>query len=110
MAISNNRQLDHSVEIELDRSEKYNADDVGNRNLFLLGFLFPPAWFVGSTDCCQQEVKHGSVWKKQCKIAATLRLTGIIVAASKTAIRPGVPVDGSNIPDNWNLAGVDKSL
>ncbi|KAL1933194.1 hypothetical protein VTP01DRAFT_8872 [Rhizomucor pusillus] len=95
------------------------------RLLFFLGFLFPLLWFVGSSDCCGcREAPPGSyalVWKKRCRIAATLFLTVAIVtaatimivhpstfglrtgnssgtqttSASDSAIRPGVPQNGT---------------
>ncbi|KAI8060364.1 hypothetical protein BC940DRAFT_371371 [Gongronella butleri] len=90
--------------------------------MFMVGFVFPLAWFVGSTDgnCCQRYEKEADSWRKRCRIAATLFLTICIVAvvllmvfkpstfglltsntsaqtssATKAANRPGVPVNGS---------------
>ncbi|KAI8333477.1 hypothetical protein BC941DRAFT_455145 [Chlamydoabsidia padenii] len=107
-------------------------------HLFFIGFFFPLAWFIGSTEkscccCCRQPISPGTQtkndprerlvekWRKRNRIAATLFLTSCIVAAvlimilkpstfgllasntsadtssaTKTATRPGVPVDGSS--------------
>lgn len=86
--------------------------------LFYIGFVFPLAWFIGSTT---RRYRHSSfIWKKRCRIAATLCLTLTIVtvavvmvvnpqffglksdigaqtsSASNNAIRPGVPIIGTN--------------
>ncbi|ORZ24585.1 hypothetical protein BCR42DRAFT_387392 [Absidia repens] len=119
--------------------------------LFFIGFIFPLAWFMGSTEtscCCRhttaispttfeehdgndvndfddnntsEKMSVQDSWRKRCRIAATLFLTACIVtavlimifkpttfgllssntsaqtsSASKTATRPGVPVEGSS--------------
>lgn len=102
---------------------------------FFLGFIFPPAWFIGSSDCCKCRDPLGPAalaWKKRCRIAATLFLTiGIGSAAvitivspstfglrtgnssgtqtssaSDKAIRPGVPMNGTT---TWQDAAAGVS-
>ncbi|KAI8140324.1 hypothetical protein BJV82DRAFT_671753 [Fennellomyces sp. T-0311] len=112
-------------------SDKYN-NAAFEKYCFFIGFVLPPVWFIGSSDCCRdvggQEVL---AWKKRCRIAATLVLTVVIVTAAvfmivnpsmfglrsgnssstqtssstDRAIRPGVPVNGTN---SWGdtVAGV----
>ncbi|OBZ91162.1 hypothetical protein A0J61_00790 [Choanephora cucurbitarum] len=91
---------------------------------FFIGFLFPLAWFIGSGSWNSRTLSHSSfLWKKRCRIAATLSLTVLIViaaiimvvnpqlvgikaeyyatgaqtsSASDNAIRPGVPLIGEN--------------
>ncbi|KAI9278634.1 hypothetical protein BDA99DRAFT_567321 [Phascolomyces articulosus] len=100
---------------------------------FILGFLCPLVWFIGSSDCCGCRDSVGQdvlLWKKRCRIAATLALTIVIVtvavvmivnpsmfglrsgnpgtqtsSSSDNAIRPGVPLNGTNV---WGdtIAGV----
>lgn len=86
--------------------------------LFYIGFVFPLVWFIGSTT--RLHYYSSFIWKKLCHIAATLCLTLTIVAvavvmevkprffpyksgigaqtssASNNAIRPGVPIIGTN--------------
>ncbi|KAI7901014.1 uncharacterized protein BX663DRAFT_487986 [Cokeromyces recurvatus] len=106
--------------------------------LFFIGFLCPLAWFLGSSTCrgrrvSDQHFYHPAIflWKKRCRIAATLSLTIFIViaavvmvvnpklfglktdyatgaqtsSASNNAIRPGVPIIGTN---DWGdtVAGI----
>ncbi|KAI8376290.1 uncharacterized protein BYT42DRAFT_574100 [Radiomyces spectabilis] len=102
------------------------------RYMFFLGFLCPLAWFIGSSNLVgSQSPLESYLWKKRCRIAATLCLTAVIVivavvmvvkpstfglrtsnsssaqtvSSSKDAVRPGVPVNGSN---TWGdaVAGV----
>lgn len=100
---------------------------------FFIGFLFPPAWFIGSSQsCCNEHPRqsYALAWQKRCRIGAVLFLTGCIVAIalimvlnpstfglrgnssgaqtssdSESAIRPGVPTNNSG---NWDeiMAGV----
>ncbi|KAI8356185.1 hypothetical protein BD560DRAFT_426520 [Blakeslea trispora] len=91
---------------------------------FFMGFLFPLAWFVGSGSWSTKALDSSSfLWKKRCRIAATLSLTLLIgiaaiimvanpqlvgikaeyyatgaqtSSASNSAIRPGVPLIGQN--------------
>ncbi|GAA5797578.1 hypothetical protein HPULCUR_002966 [Helicostylum pulchrum] len=86
--------------------------------LFYIGFVFPIAWFIGSTTKGYSYSSY--VWKKRCRIAVTLMLVLAIVmvatvmvvkptlfglksdigaqtsAATNNAIRPGVPILGTN--------------
>ncbi|KAI7881186.1 hypothetical protein K492DRAFT_194566 [Lichtheimia hyalospora FSU 10163] len=99
---------------------------------FFIGFLFPPAWFIGSSQsCCNQHPResYALAWQKRCRIGAVLFLTGCIVAAafimvlkpstfgirgnssgpqtssdSESAIRPGVPANNSG---NWDEVVAD---
>lgn len=101
--------------------------------LFYIGFIFPIAWFVGSTT---RRYRHSSyIWKKRCRIAVTLCLTLTIVAvavvmvvnpqsfglksdigaqtssASNNAIRPGVPIIGTNdLGDTVAGIGIDDNI
>lgn len=101
--------------------------------LFFIGFAVPVAWFIGSSSCGKdnKELCYSAfVWKKRCRIAATLCLTLLIViaavamvvnpqlfglkteftgaqtsSATNNAIRPGVPIIGTN---DWGdtVAGI----
>lgn len=101
--------------------------------LFFIGFAFPIAWFIGSSSCGKdnKELCYSAfTWKKRCRIAATLSLTLLIVvaavvmvvnpqlfglkteftgaqtsSATNNAIRPGVPIIGTN---DWGdtVAGI----
>ncbi|KAG2201353.1 hypothetical protein INT47_001441 [Mucor saturninus] len=101
--------------------------------LFYIGFVFPLAWFIGSTT---RRYRHSSyIWKKRCRIAATLCLTLTIVSiavvtvvnpqlfglksdigaqtssASNNAIRPGVPIIGTNdYGDTVAGIGIDDNV
>lgn len=125
--------------------EKKNTIEEGNistqkeegllieKYLFYIGFVFPLAWFIGSTT---RRYRHSSfVWKKRCRIAATLCLTLTIVSiavvtvinpqlfglksdigaqtssASNNAIRPGVPIIGTNdYGDTVAGIGIDDNV
>ncbi|KAI9008752.1 hypothetical protein CLU79DRAFT_776743 [Phycomyces nitens] len=115
-----------SVNENQDKTTRWPVE----RCLFCLGFIVPPAWFIGSSDCgCWFVSEEGAVWKKRCRISTTLLLTCLIVTAAvvmifkpstfglrslnssvqtsstlDTAVRPGVPMNGSN---DWGdaLAG-----
>ena len=101
--------------------------------LFFIGFALPIAWFVGSSSCGRnnKELCYSTfIWKKRCRIAATFSLTLFIViaavvmvvnpklfglkteftgaqtsSATNNAIRPGVPIIGTN---DWGdtVAGI----
>ncbi|KAI8885126.1 hypothetical protein K501DRAFT_271029 [Backusella circina FSU 941] len=100
--------------------------------MFFLGFIFPAMWFLGSSYC--GNTGSFNIWKKRCRIATTLFLTGITVTvavvmvikpelfglradyssgaqislSTDSAIRPGVPVTGTS---NWGdvVAGLSIS-
>ncbi|KAI8981731.1 hypothetical protein BDF20DRAFT_834419 [Mycotypha africana] len=110
----------------LNKQQKKRNDFIIEKYLFLIGFLFPIAWFIGSSSYygnLRTLSSSAFIWKKRCRIAATLCLTsGIVVCAivmvvnpklfglktaeyyasaqtsssSNTAIRPGVPLIGTN--------------
>lgn len=100
--------------------------------LFFIGFIIPVVWFIGSSSFGNQHTYEAFVWKKRCQIAATLTLTLAIViaaivmvvnpklfglkteyyvsgaqtfSATNNAIRPGVPIIGTN---DWGdtVAGI----
>lgn len=101
--------------------------------LFFIGFVLPIAWFIGSSSCGDdnRELCYSAfIWKKRCRIAATLCLILLIViaavvmvvnpklfglkteftgaqtsSATNNAIRPGVPIIGTN---DWGdtVAGI----
>ncbi|CAO3621797.1 unnamed protein product [Mucor fragilis] len=101
--------------------------------LFFVGFAVPIAWFIGSSSCGRDSralCYSAFEWKKRCRIAATLSLTLLIVvaavvmvvnpqlfglkteltgaqtsSATHNAIRPGVPIIGTN---DWGdtVAGI----
>ncbi|ORX45892.1 hypothetical protein DM01DRAFT_313925 [Hesseltinella vesiculosa] len=106
------------------------------QGMFLLGFVFPPAWFIGSMDgsCCQEYEKEQDPWRTRCRMAATLFLTLCIVtvvllmvfkpstfglltsntaaqtsSATQAANRPGVPINGSTTWDD-TMAGLVLGL
>ncbi|KAI7854649.1 hypothetical protein BDC45DRAFT_605541 [Circinella umbellata] len=129
----------------IDNDSYYDNDEenvIGNgifeKCCFFIGFLFPLAWFIGSSDCfgCRDSAGQDALlWKKRCRIAATLALLVVIVtvavvmivnpsmfglrsgnssgtqtsSSSDNAIRPGVPLNGTN---TWGdtIAGVRPSL
>lgn len=105
-----------SIAEEVILEETKEEGIIVEKYLFFIGFIFPLAWFIGSR-------KSGSsyVWKKRCRIASTLSLVLLIVlaaiimvvnpslvglkadnssaqtsSATNNAIRPGVPVIGTN--------------
>ncbi|KAI9471855.1 MAG: hypothetical protein EXX96DRAFT_581995 [Benjaminiella poitrasii] len=137
------------VEIKKEDEESSNDAEeiVNNKNiivfekyLFFIGFVCPIAWFLGSSSCRGRRDRDRShfyhpaifLWKKRCRIAATLSLTLLIViaaivmvvnpklfglktesyatgaqtsSATNNAIRPGVPIIGTN---DWGdtVAGI----
>lgn len=116
--------------ISIEEEEQVCEDNQGiviERYLFFIGFIFPIAWFIGSTT---RRYSYSSfIWKKRCRIASTLCLTMAIVivavvmvvnpklfglksdigaqtsSATNNAIRPGVPIIGTN---DWGdtVAGI----
>ena len=121
-----------SAVVSLAATDDKHSSGTFEKWCFFIGFLAPPVWFIGSSDCCRDVTGHEAfVWKKRCRIAATLVLTvGIVTAAvfmivnpsmfglrsgnssgtqtssgGERAIRPGVPLNGTN---NWGdgVAGV----
>ncbi|KAI8078218.1 uncharacterized protein B0P05DRAFT_542967 [Gilbertella persicaria] len=112
--------------IHIEEKETTEAAQRGERiiekYLFFFGFIFPIAWFAGSSSW-GTKTPSAFLWKKRCRIAATLSLTILIVlsaiimvvnpglvglkteyyatgaqtsSASNSAIRPGVPLIGGN--------------
>ncbi|KAL9547989.1 hypothetical protein MBANPS3_005905 [Mucor bainieri] len=130
------------IDIE-DKSVLEEAENQGatiiEKYLFFIGFAVPIAWFIGSSSCGGgRDHKDNNkalcysafVWKKRCRIAATLSLTLLIViaavvmvvnpqlfglkteltgaqtsSATSNAIRPGVPLIGET---DWGdtVAGI----
>jgi hypothetical protein len=115
-----------------DNAPQQQQQQQVERWMFFLGFIFPPAWFIGSSYC--GSTGSFNIWKKRCRIATTLFLTGVIVTVAvvmvikpelfglradyssgaqtsigtDSAIRPGVPVTGTS---NWGdvVAGLSVS-
>ncbi|KAI8640837.1 hypothetical protein BD408DRAFT_227306 [Parasitella parasitica] len=124
------------IDIE-DKTAVEAAENQGTtiieKYLFFVGFALPIAWFIGSSSCGKdnKEICYSAfVWRKRCRIAATVSLTLLIVvaavvmvvnprlfglkmeftgaqtsSASNNAIRPGVPIIGTN---DWGdtVAGI----
>jgi hypothetical protein len=111
----------------IEKDEEEEKGILVEKYLFFIGIILPIAWFIGSTT---RSYKYSSyIWKKRCRIAATLCLTVAIViaaivmvvnpklfglktdigaqtsSASNDAIRPGVPIIGTN---DWGdtVAGI----
>lgn len=117
----NDYKLKEEIMDEEERQQEEKVEDQAiliEKYLFFLGFIIPIAWFIGSTT---RRYRYSSfIWKKRCRIAATLSLTMTIVicavvmvvnpslfglksdigaqtsAATNNAIRPGVPIIGTN--------------
>jgi hypothetical protein len=116
---------------DIEESKGATESAVVEKYLFFVGFFIPIVWFIGSNSCGNQHTYEAFVWKKRCRIAATLTLTLLIViaaivmvvnpklfglkteyatgaqtsSASSNAIRPGVPIIGTN---DWGdtVAGI----
>lgn len=115
-----------------DNKEEEKVKTPIEKYLFFTGFIFPILWFIGSTTKGYSFAAYE--WKKRCRIAATLILVlGIVMvatvmvvkptlfglksdigaqtsAASNNAIRPGVPIIGTNgFGDTVAGIGVDSN-
>lgn len=130
---------DHKVIVDIEENKAQAAKVIVlEKYLFFIGFALPIVWFIGSSSWGNQHTFEAFIWRKRCRIAATLTLTLLIViaaivmvvnpklfglkadnyasgaqtfSATNNAIRPGVPIIGTN---DWGdtVAGisVDSNL